>query len=154
MALGSGGHREINVSSDLRWAASRVLPGGIIVLNDVLNAKWTGVTRATRSFFHLVDRRYRQLRPLLATSKKLYLTTPSHHRVYLRAICKLHRGSAGTGDDRLSFAHRLLPRLPRTIPLKVVRLPISAFGHALTAVEPSWNGTALFARDVAAQRLL
>ena len=58
-------HHEVSVFSDLRWAASRLVSGGVIALNDPLHARWRGVGRATRSFFHLVDPRYLALRPLL-----------------------------------------------------------------------------------------
>eukprot|EP00966_Prymnesium_polylepis_P155634 3594796-Prymnesium_polylepis.1 len=40
------------------------------------------------------------------------------------------------------------------VPLKIVRLPVTALGNALTAVEPGWNGSGLYARDPAAQRLV
>ena len=63
------------------------------------------------------------------------LTTPSHHRLYLRALCQLHR------DD--SLQRRLLPPLPRVAPLKIARLPLSVLSRALAASEPSFNGSGL-----------
>jgi len=137
-------HHEVSVFSDLRWAASRLVSGGVIALNDPLHARWRGVGRATRSFFHLVDPRYLALRPLLVTAKKLYLTTPSHHRLYLRMLCQLHRSP--------KMQSLLLPPLPRAVPLRLSLMPLSALGNALTAAEPGWNGTA-FADPLAEREL-
>ena len=130
-----GAHLELAVFSDLRWAAHRLAPGGILVLNDILHPRWLGVNRGLRSFFQLLDPKYMRLRPLLLSAKKLYLTTPSHHRLYLRALCQLHR------DD--SLQRRLLPPLPRVAPLKIARLPLSVLSRALAASEPSFNGSGL-----------
>jgi hypothetical protein len=48
---------------------------------------------------------------------------------------------------------RLLPHLPRTAPLRLALAPMAVLGAALTAKEPSWNGTA-FADPETAWRVL
>ena len=137
-------HREVSVFSDLRWAAARLVSGGVIALNDALHARWRGVGRATRAYFHLVDPRYLKLRPLLVTAKKLYLTTASHHKLYLRMLCQLHRSP--------KMQSLLLPPLPHAMPLRLSLIPLSVLGSALTASEPGWNGTA-FADPLAEREL-
>jgi len=99
-----GGHLEALAFSDLRWASSSLIPGGIVALDDYANRAWPGVARALGSFFHLVDPSYSRLRPLLATDRKLFLTTASHHAQYLHVMelladpLALIASQADTGD--------------------------------------------------------
>ncbi|KAL1521936.1 hypothetical protein AB1Y20_021584 [Prymnesium parvum] len=138
-----GGHIEVVAFSDLRWAAGRLAPGGLVAVDDAFSPAWPGVSRALRDFFHLFDRKHERLRPLLATTKKIYLTTPSHHSKYLHAICELSHGSGhrllqeyGGGDD--------LPH-PKNSSVwhKVSTVPIDFIGHMLMLTEPPVNGSRL-----------
>merc|ERR1712087_335695 len=101
-----GGHIETLAFDDLRWASASLMPGGIIALDDFAYRAWPGVARALGSFFHLVDPGYMQLRPLLATDRKLFLTTASHHAQYLHVMelladpIALLASKGDTGDMR------------------------------------------------------
>lgn len=128
-----GGHSEVVAFSDLRWTASRILPGGVIALDDVLVSGWPGVSRAVRAFYHMLDRRHERLRPLLLTEKKLFMVTPAVHAVRAPPAPRLaHRLSSSptvspSGREALPLCGRhaprhASPRLAAALPAQPVRL--------------------------------
>lgn len=137
-----GSHSEPVAFSDLRWAASRLAPGGIIALDDIANPSWVGVYRAVRTFFHVYDREYGRLRPLLLTRKKLYLTTSSHHAAYLRALCPLNASARPWRGLPPRLLNAVIGRGRRDRGRQMGGLlDVGALGRVLMAIEPSWNGT-------------
>uniref|UniRef100_A0A7S3BCI5 Uncharacterized protein n=1 Tax=Haptolina ericina TaxID=156174 RepID=A0A7S3BCI5_9EUKA len=130
-----GCHLQAVAFSDLRWADARLADGGVVVLDDVMHPGWFGVSRGLRDFYHLLDRHHERLRPLLLTTKKMYLVRPAYHERYLRALCELQR----TGRGALQRLGQVPVPSNGAIWNKLTTLPIDFVGHALTLTDPLWT---------------
>ncbi|KAL3911491.1 MAG: hypothetical protein SGPRY_008673, partial [Prymnesium sp.] len=135
-----GGHMEVLAFSDLRWAAARVSAGGVIALDDVMNPSWPGVSRAIRGFYHYYDRQHTRLRPLLLTTKKLFLTDPEYHTRYLHALCDLPVSSGRHLMKEYGAEEMPHPR-NTSIWSKLTTVSIEFVGNILMLTEPPINAT-------------
>lgn len=77
-----GGHTLEITLHDLNLAACAVADGGIVIMDDINNLQWAGVSLAANLFSVLQD----NLVPFLRLQNKLYFTTPSHHQLYLNFV--------------------------------------------------------------------
>lgn len=84
-----GSHLVVNAFLDLVWGAEHMADGGIIALDDVLHPRWMGPVRALRAYWHVHDRGYERLRPLLIAQKRLFLTSGAWHARYFRAVGRM-----------------------------------------------------------------
>jgi hypothetical protein len=103
------GHAPENVINDLCLGQDVIVPGGIIALDDYLNPYWEGVTDG---FYRFMRYHNRRLRPFMFFRNKLFLTTISEHRDYLRAFGG-RMGKAGWCDLRGVAGHDCLVEKPR-----------------------------------------
>jgi SAM-dependent methyltransferase len=71
-----GGHDAETVRSDLETCATRLIPGGVIAVDDFAHPGWPGVTEAVRPFLsdHPAFRILADLNRTGALGRKLYLT--------------------------------------------------------------------------------
>lgn len=76
-----GAHSHFHTVHDLRLAEELVVPGGIVIVDDILNGGWPGVFEGVARYFLLSAER--RLFPLMIGGNKLWLTTYDAHAEYL-----------------------------------------------------------------------
>jgi len=79
-----GGHSFETTVHDLNLASCIIMDGGVIVVDDYLNAEWEGVTEAV---IHVAST-LKNLVPFLYGHNKIWFTTPSHSNTYYRLATK------------------------------------------------------------------
>jgi hypothetical protein len=88
-----GGHTQAVTLSDLRLAASVLMQGGVVALDDIKNEGWLGVRAA---LFEALAGGF-ELAPF-AANFKVFMTTPSHHALMLN-FTRAALARAGIGGD-------------------------------------------------------
>lgn len=83
-----GGHTPIHVVNDLGIAQDALAPGGVVIVDDMYNRHWPGVTEGVYRFQLLGDCR---LQPFMFAYGKLFLTTVGWQRRYFAALASDHR---------------------------------------------------------------
>lgn len=73
-----GGHTADITAHDLETAEASISDGGIIVVDDVFNAQWPGVSDGVHRFFE----RRPNLVPFAIGANKTYFCRPSHRDIY------------------------------------------------------------------------
>jgi hypothetical protein len=81
-----GGHTVQHVMFDMAFAAERLQPGGVIILDDFPNNSWTGVLEGITLYLHQHGSR---VAPFATGYNKLFLTTVSYQKLYFAAIREL-----------------------------------------------------------------
>lgn len=79
-----GGHSFETTVHDLNLASCIIMDGGVIVVDDYLNAEWKGVTEAV---IHVAST-LKNLVPFMYGRYKVWFTTPSHANTYYRLATK------------------------------------------------------------------
>ncbi len=100
------GHTPANVINDLALAEEVLAPGGIIALDDYLNPYWEGVTDG---FYRYMMHHNRRLRSFMFFRNKLFLTTISEHRDYVKSF---HQRMGDFCDLRSVAGHECLVERP------------------------------------------
>ena len=72
-----GAHSWFHTAGDLRLADELIAPGGVVVLDDVLNGGWPGVMDGMARY--LLQSPSRRLYPFMIANNKLWLTTYDFH---------------------------------------------------------------------------
>ncbi|ADH86520.1 class I SAM-dependent methyltransferase [Desulfurivibrio alkaliphilus] len=80
-----GGHTVQHVMFDMEFAAERLQPGGIIILDDFPNNSWLGVLEGITLYFH---RQSARVAPFAVGYNKLFITTVSYQKIYFEEIRK------------------------------------------------------------------
>jgi hypothetical protein len=75
-----GAHSLRHAASDLRLAAASLAPGGVVLLDDFLNAEWLGVTEAAVA---MLREERPPLLPLAICDGKLALCAPADHAAWM-----------------------------------------------------------------------
>lgn len=83
-----GGHYAEAAFHDINVAACALVPGGIILVDDLHNLRWPGVQEGFHRYM-LSNKTVRKLEPFLYTGR-LFLTTLGYANVYRRALVKAH----------------------------------------------------------------
>lgn len=78
-----GAHSLEHAAHDLRLAAASLAPGGVVVLDDFLNAEWLGVTEAAVLLLRGEDP---PLAPLAICGGKLALVRPADHAAWMERL--------------------------------------------------------------------
>eukprot|EP00928_Gymnodinium_smaydae_P042602 TRINITY_DN28659_c0_g1_i1.p1 TRINITY_DN28659_c0_g1~~TRINITY_DN28659_c0_g1_i1.p1 ORF type:complete len:324 (+),score=62.14 TRINITY_DN28659_c0_g1_i1:126-1097(+) len=93
---GNGGYRMFHVDgghyleaalSDLSMAACALVPGGVVLVDDLHNLRWPGVQEAFHRYM-LAEPPPRRLEPFLYTGR-LFLTTPGYASAYRSEIRRM-----------------------------------------------------------------
>ncbi|CAE8637228.1 unnamed protein product, partial [Polarella glacialis] len=79
-----GAHYAEATLSDLNIAACSLVPGGIVLVDDMHNLRWPGVQEGFHRFMNAKPQ-VRQLEPFLFTGR-LFLTTPGYAEAYRQAF--------------------------------------------------------------------
>jgi SAM-dependent methyltransferase len=82
-----GGHNAVNVVNDLAFAQDALAPGGVVIVDDMYNRHWPGVTEGVYRFRLLGDCR---LLPFMFAYGKLFLTTAGWQRRYFTGLASAH----------------------------------------------------------------
>ena len=77
-----GGHTEDVVRTDLRTAEEALADGGVVVLDDVFNPEWPGVSVGTLRYLDADP----ALEPFAIGFNKVFLTQPPHAATYRTAL--------------------------------------------------------------------
>jgi hypothetical protein len=85
-----GGHYLEAAFHDINIASCSLVPGGVLLVDDLHNLGYPGVQEAFHRFM-LEDPPARRLEPFLFTGR-LFLTTPGYAEAYRRAIRRKHPG--------------------------------------------------------------
>lgn len=95
-----GGHLSHIVSHDLATAASCMVPGGIVLVDDYLNPEFPGVAEGTLAFLSGNN----ALRPFCVSTQKLYLTTGGHEQTYAAMLYEAETGRSFDKRVKYNFA--------------------------------------------------
>ncbi len=76
-----GAHSWFHTAGDLRLADELIAPGGVVVLDDILNGGWPGVMDGMARYLLLSPTR--RLSPFMIANNKLWLTTFDHHARFI-----------------------------------------------------------------------
>ncbi len=79
-----GAHSHFHTVHDLRLAEDLVVPGGIVIVDDILNGGWCGVFEGVARYLLLSAER--RLFPFMIGGNKLWLTTYDAHAEYLAHV--------------------------------------------------------------------
>merc|ERR1712107_907052 len=79
-----GGHYVEASLHDLNIAACSIVPGGVVLVDDLHNLRWPGVQEGLHRYM-LAAPPPRRLEPFLYTGR-LFLTTPGYAEAYRQAI--------------------------------------------------------------------
>ncbi|KAG2486225.1 hypothetical protein HYH03_015050 [Edaphochlamys debaryana] len=103
-----GGHTKEIVMNDLVFAEHALVEGGIVAADDYSNLYWPGVVDGVGAYFER-NAATTRLAPFLLHNNKLYITTKSHHDLYLEAVHSMSFWNAAcihtdteTGEHRQS----------------------------------------------------
>jgi len=86
-----GGHYLEATLHDINIAACALVPGGVLLVDDLHNLGYPGVQEAFHRYM-LAEPPARRLQPFLYTGR-LFLTTPGYAEAYRRAILRAHPGA-------------------------------------------------------------
>jgi len=86
-----GGHYAEAAFNDLNAAACALVPGGVVLVDDLHNFGFPGVQEGFHRYM-LANPPPRRLVPFLYTGR-LFLTTPGYASVYMHAIQRAHKGA-------------------------------------------------------------
>jgi hypothetical protein len=75
-----GAHSHFHTVHDMRLAERLLVPGGVVLVDDITNAGWPGVMEGVARYFLLSPEV--RLVPFLMADNKLWLTTYDHHKHY------------------------------------------------------------------------
>jgi SAM-dependent methyltransferase len=75
-----GAHSHFHTVHDMRLAEQLLVPGGVVLVDDITNAGWPGVMEGVARYFLLSPEV--RLVPFLMADNKLWLTTYHHHKHY------------------------------------------------------------------------
>lgn len=79
-----GAHSHFHTVHDLRLAEELIVPGGIVIVDDILNGGWPGVFEGVARYLLLSGER--RLFPFMIGGNKLWLTTYDAHAEYLAHV--------------------------------------------------------------------
>lgn len=79
-----GAHSHFHTVHDMKLAEELVVPGGIVIVDDIQNAGWCGVIEGVGRYFLLSAER--RLYPFMIGGNKLWLTTYDAHAEYLAHV--------------------------------------------------------------------
>lgn len=78
-----GGHSRVLTINDLTLAANNLVPGGVIILDDVLNFAWPGVIDGFFTWLHYFPIDYA---PFFVGYNKVFIVEASFHEKYYQAM--------------------------------------------------------------------
>lgn len=106
-----GGHFTEATLHDLNIAACSLVPGGVVLVDDLHNLRWPGVQEGFHRFM-LSEPRVRRLEPFLYTGR-LFLTTPGYAEAYRQQLRRAQPGlkSRRLYDQELLAAHQVYPEV-------------------------------------------
>lgn len=106
-----GGHFAEATLHDLNIAACSLVPGGVVLVDDLHNLRWPGVQEGFHRYM-LAKPAIRKLEPFLFTGR-LFLTTPGYAETYRRALRAAQPGlkSRTLYGVELLVAHTIAPTL-------------------------------------------
>lgn len=105
-----GGHYAEAALHDLNSAACSLVPGGVVLVDDLHNMGWPGVQEGFHRYMQ-GQASARRLEPFLYTGR-LFLTTPGYAGAYRRAILRMHPSLTSVelyGTTVLSAPPHVLP---------------------------------------------
>jgi len=103
-----GCHTAEHTLSDLLTAQDCLAPGGVVLLDDMFQPHWPGVTEAVALFY---GRYVPRLKPFLYIAHKLFFAGHGWHADFLRA-CIEHAGPGGDAKMTQMFGHPVLSIFP------------------------------------------
>lgn len=101
-----GCHTAEHTLNDIRLAADVLVPGGIIVIDDIFNAQWPGVMQGAEDFFHAHNQH--ELVPLIAADNKLILCHRRYRERYLEGLRRSLQSALGPVRTRSLFAQEVI----------------------------------------------
>lgn len=114
-----GGHTEQIVLSDMKLAEASIVPGGIVIADDVFNQQWPGVAVGTLRYLQDGS----ALAPFAIGFNKVFFAHPEYVDIYRSALESRYENTAGIGKENSTYAGHevtLLFRAPRT-PRRLLR---------------------------------
>jgi hypothetical protein len=91
-----GGHTDAITRYDMHLGACHLAQGGVLVVDDIFNNLFLGVTEG---IFNFVSLNRDRVAPFFIITGKIYMTTPSHHQRYLSAVANWFESRYGAYQD-------------------------------------------------------
>lgn len=91
-----GGHTDAITRYDMHLGACHLAQGGVLVVDDIFNNLFLGVTEG---IFNFVALNRDRVAPFFIITGKIYMTTPSHHQRYLSAVADWFESRYGAYQD-------------------------------------------------------
>lgn len=118
------GHEYHEVLHSLVVLAPYVANGGIIVMDDYHDREFPGIEAATLDFCAITSPR--QFVPFVVGHNKIYLTTPRHAHLYMKALLKQPRFADKCRPSRIRDHQLLVPYSKRPLPNEQILKLLSA----------------------------
>ncbi len=119
-----GGHTREIVRSDMALAASSIVPGGVIIADDVFNDQWPGVIQGTLDFLDTTH----DVVPFAIGFNKVFFTTSEFASRYIEALASSAERERGWDSKQGVFASHavfIVFRRPRNLRGLAARIPLA-----------------------------